>query len=116
MRYTVLATALVLMVSPPAQADQFAIRLNSQFAGASPGLLSTLNITEIDSFAVDSNFYIIIDAPNEDYVEAFVYAVHRDALELHALDANWTHPIVVKMPIELKIGFLRSLACSFCVS
>lgn len=119
MSRTILAatvTGFALMASLPAHADQFAVRVNSEFKGATPELLSTLRITEVDNFAVGGNFYLILEAPDVAYVEAYVFAIHRIAVELHALDANWIHPTVAGMPIDEKIGFLRRLACSFCVS
>ena len=117
MNRTILAatvTGLTLLASHPGRADQFAVRISSAFDGASSGLLTSLRVTEVDNFTVNGEFFLILDAPDEAYVEAYVFAIGRRAIELNALDADWTHFTVAEMPLETRLGFLRPLACNFC--
>ncbi len=115
-RTTITATALALLGALEAHADQYAIRIDVAFGGATPGLLKALKIEEIDNFKVLGNQYIILDAPDEAYVEAYIFAIGRKAVELSALDADWTHPSVSEMPIESRLRFLRQIECEYCIS
>ncbi|WP_112320288.1 hypothetical protein [Oceanibium sediminis] len=114
--FTATLTGLALLAVLPARAEQFAVRIGSAFDGATPGLLATLKITEIDIFTLGGDHYLILDAPAAAYVEAYVQAIGRDAVELNALDADWTHPGVAEMPLDKRLRFLRKLSCDYCVT
>lgn len=105
---------LGLVATLPAQADQFAVRLDAAFDGASADLLAALDITLIEGFSENDADYLVLDAPSEAHVEAFLYAIERDARELHALDADWSNPVMRELTASQRIGFLRAMECEFC--
>ena len=115
-RTPISATTLALLGTLQAHADQYAVRINVAFDGATPELLQALRIEEIDNFKVHGNQYVILEAPCEAYVEAYVFAIGRKAVELSTLDADWTHPSVAEMPLENRLRFLRQVECEYCVS
>lgn len=117
MTRNLIASALVaLAMAAPATAEQFAVKLNAAYDGANPKLMQALKISEIESFSENGAHYLVLDAPNEAYVEAFILAIARDAIELHALDADWSNPAMNHLSIEQRLGFLRAIYCEFCSS
>jgi len=115
-RNLIASAFLALSVAVPAHADQFAVRLDAVYEGANPKLLEALKISEIESFSEDGAHYVVVDAPNDAYVEAFVLAIGRDAMELNALDADWSNPVMGNLTISQRLGFFRSIECEFCTS
>ena len=115
-RNFITAAILALTVALPAQADQFAVRIDAAYDGASPKLMETLKVSEIESFSENGSHYVVLDAPNEAYVEAFFLAIGRKAMELNVLEANWNRPAMKNLPISQRLGFLRSIECGFCTS
>lgn len=113
-RKIITAAALALATALPAQADQFAVRLDAAYPGASSGLMATLHVSEIESFTENGATYVILDAPNAAYVEAFFNAIGRDVVELNELDANWTAPAFASLPMPKRMEFLRPVTCDFC--
>ncbi len=110
------AALLALSVAIPAQADQFAVRLDAAYQGASSGLMDTLKVSEIESFTEAGSHYVILEAPNDAYVEAFFLAIGRTALELNRLEADWTMPAMDNLSIAQRLGFMRPITCDFCTS
>lgn len=110
----ILAMAAALPVALPAGAEQFAVHLDTPFEGAHPRLLDTLRVSEIEIFTEDGAHYIVLDAPNPAYVEAFVEAIGPDAIALNALDADWANPVLDNLTMAQRLGFLRPVPCEFC--
>jgi hypothetical protein len=110
------AALFVLTAALPAQADQFAVQIDAAYPGASPALMQTLQITEIEALSEGGAYYVILDAPGEAYVETFFNVLGLTALELNALDADWTNPAMAEMPAALRLRFLRAIPCEFCTS
>ncbi len=108
------AAVIALSAGLPAHAEQFAVRINASFVGASAGLLETLKIAELETFTFNGAHYVVLDAPSDAYVEAYVLAIGRTAAELNSLDADWLNPVVVGLPLDQRLGFLRPVACGFC--
>ena len=110
------ASLLALTIALPTQAEQFAVELNTAYDGANAELMETLKISEIESFSENDAHYIVLDAPNDAYVEAFVLAIGRKAIALNVLEANWNNPVMEDLSISQRLGFLRAIACEFCTS
>ncbi len=110
------AAILASLVAMPASADQFAVQINDAYDGASPKLMEVLKVSEVETFSEDGRHYVVLEAPDEAYVEAFFHAINREALELHALDADWTNPTMQHLSIAQRLGFLRAIDCGFCTS
>ncbi|MDU8912327.1 hypothetical protein [Aestuariicoccus sp. MJ-SS9] len=110
------AAILALFAALPAAADQFAVRIDHAYGGASPQLLEVLKVSEIESFSENGRHFVVLEAPGEAYVEAFFHAIGRNALELNALDADWTNPAMQHLSIAQRLGFLREIDCGFCTS
>lgn len=115
-RPTILAALFAFTVAMPATAEQFAVQIDEAYEGASPKLMETLRVSEVESFSEDGSHYVVLEAPNEAYVEAFFLAIHREALELHVVDADWTNPSMQHLSIAQRLGFLREVDCGFCTS
>ncbi len=117
MKRSMIPTALLAtMLALPAAADQFAVQIDDAYDGADLRLMDTLRVSVIESFAEGDAHYVILDAPGIAYVEAFILAINRDALELNALDADWTNPTMQHLSPAQRLGFLRAIDCEFCVS
>ena len=71
---------------------------------AIPKLMEVLKVSEVESFSEDGRHYVVLEAPDEAYVEAFFHAINREALELHALDADWTNPTMQHLSIAQRLG------------
>lgn len=110
------AILLALATALPATADQFAVQIDKEYPGASQKLMDVLKISEVESFSENGDHYVVIDAPDEAYVEAFFHAIHLKAIELHTLEANWTNPTMQHLSIGQRLGFLREIDCTFCTS
>lgn len=113
---TILAALFAFAITMPATAEQFAVEIDEVYEGASPGLMETLKVSEVESFSQDGSHYVVLEAPNEAYVEAFIIAIHRDALELSVVDADWTNPTMQHLSVAQRLGFLREVDCGFCTS
>jgi len=100
----------------PATAEQFAVQIDAAYEGASPRLIETLKVSEVESFSEDGSHFVILEAPDEAYVEAFFFAIHREALELNVVDADWTNPTMQHLTVAQRLGFLREIDCDFCSS
>ncbi|MGI3183659.1 hypothetical protein [Nioella aestuarii] len=117
MTRTIFTTAaLVLATAIPAQAEQFAVRIDAAYQGANDRLMEAMQITEIDSFSQGDAHYVVLDAPDEAYVEAFFFAIGRDAIELNTLDADWRAPGMDGLSVAQRLDFLRAIHCEFCTS
>lgn len=115
-RPTIPATLFVLFAALPATAEQFAVQLDAAYEGASPRLIEALKISEVESFSENGSHYVVLEAPNEAYVEAFFNAIHLDAFELNVIEANWMNPTMKHLSIAERLGFLREIDCEFCTS
>jgi hypothetical protein len=113
---TIPAALLALSFALPASADQFAVQIDAAYEGASPKLMETLGISEVESFTENGAHYVVLDAPSEAYVEAFFFAIRREALELSRVDADWTNPAMQHLSVAERLGFLRVIDCGFCTS
>lgn len=109
-------TAVSFAFTLPAQADQFAVQLDASYEGASVKLMETLKVTEVEVFTEGDAHYVVLDAPDEAYVEAFILAIGREAVALNALEANWTNPAMQHLSISQRLGFFRAIECEFCSS
>ena len=110
------ATLVALFAALPATAEQFAVQIDAAYEGANPKLMKELRVSEVESFSENGSHYVVLEAPNEAYVEAFFFAIHREALELHVVDADWTNPTMQHLSIAQRLGFLRAIKCEFCTS
>ena len=110
------ATAILFTIALPVQADQFAVQLDAPYDGANASLMETLKISEVEAFSEGNAHYVVLDAPNEAYVEAFVLAIGRDAVGLNTLEANWSNPSMQHLSIARRLGFFRAITCEFCSS
>lgn len=82
------ATAIFFAVSLPVNAEQFAVQLDVPYDGASAKLIEIMKVSEVEVFSEGDAHYLVLDAPNEAYVEAFILAIGRNAVALNALEAN----------------------------
>ena len=76
------AAIFAFLAALPASADQFAVQINDAYDGASPKLMQVLKVSEVESFSENGRHYVVLEAPDEAYVEAFFHAINREALEL----------------------------------
>ena len=113
-RNIVLTTALVLAAALPASAEQFVVQVDSPYDGASERLQETLKVSEVEAFSENGAHYVILEAPNEAYVEAFFLAIQPKAIELNVLEADWTRPAMAELSMSQRLGFLKPIDCDFC--
>ena len=111
---SILALAALAALSPAAQAEQFVAERASPFLAANAELLAALHVTEIDSYALNGRHYLVIDAPDEGYVEAYFFATHQPPLSLHRIGADWTGPGLATLSLEARQPFLTAAPCDFC--
>ena len=116
MKLTQGAMILVFVTTCAASADQFAIRTNKPVSGASAGLLETLDIREIEAVEINGAHYILINAKDEGYAEAYIFAHGIDAKALYRLEADWTGPGLSSLPLEARGAFFKETICEFCTS
>lgn len=110
------AIALVIATTCAASADQFAIRTEKPVSGASKGLLETLDIREIDAVEINGTHFIVIEAKNEGYVEAYIFGHAIDAKALYRLEADWSGAGLSSLPVEAREAFFEETICEFCTS
>ena len=109
---TALAT---LLAASAAGAEQYVVQIGAPYEGAATGLLDTLRISEIDAFdTADGRHFVVIDAPNEAYVEAFFLAINVTPSALHTVGGDWTGPALSAVPMETRWLFLSEANCGFC--
>ncbi len=115
-RHTIPAALFVFAMALPATAEQFAVQIDAAYEGASPKLKEALKVYEVESFSANGSHYVVLDAPNEAYVEAFFFAINREAIELNVVDADWTNTTMQHLSLAQRLGFLRAINCNFCTS
>ncbi|MEM5542656.1 hypothetical protein WNY61_07885 [Sulfitobacter sp. AS92] len=115
-KLTQAATILVLATSCAASADQFAIRTNKPVSGASERLLETLDVREIEAVEINGAYFIVLEAKNEGYVEAYIFGHGVDAKALYRLEADWTGPGLSSLSVEARGAFFKETICEFCTS
>lgn len=112
-----LATIVAALLSvTAASAEQYVARIDQTFQGPSAALLDALKIVEIDTFEHGGFSYIVVEAPNEGYIEAYFLAINVTPTELHMLQADWTAPGLSGLSLEQRLPFLRPAPCGFCNS
>jgi len=99
-----------------AMADQYVAQLDAPMAKASAGLLENLKIVEIDAFTHDGTHYVVIEAPNEAYLEAYFYAMSRSPKALHTLGPDWNASGLSSSQLEQQLPILAFASCGFCSS
>jgi hypothetical protein len=112
----VTATACLFASALTTFADQFAVQLDGPVVHASQGLLDTLHVQEIDAFELEGSRYIVLSAPNADYVEAYAYALSITPVAVFALEADWTGSGLSSLPISARTPFMLATSCGFCSS
>lgn len=115
-KVTQAAIALVVATAGAAAADQYAIQTAEPVTGASQKLLASLQVREIDAVEINGMHYLVIEARDEGYVEAFVFAQNIDAKGLYRLEADWSGSGLSSLPIEAREPFLEETICEFCTS
>lgn len=110
------AIALIVATTGAASADQFAIQTDKPVSGASQGLLETLDIREIDALEINGAHFIVLEAKNEGYVEAYIFGRRIDAKALYRLEADWTGAGLSSLPVEARGAFFLETICEFCTS
>ncbi len=103
-------------VAAAASADQYVARVDAPFHGASAELLDTLKIVEIDVFEHGGATYLVVEAPDEGFIEAYFFAMHRVPEELYLLQADWTASGLSGLALEQRLPFLTPAPCNYCTS
>jgi hypothetical protein len=83
--------------------------------GSDP-LLATLHIREVDAVEINGAHFIVIDARDEGYVEAYVFAMNIDATSLYRLEEDWDGAGRSSRPREARVPCLHATVCEFCIS
>lgn len=115
-RTSFFAALFALLGTNAAIADQFVAELDVAFDGASPQLLASLKVVEVDAFKHDGKHYVVLDAPSEGYVEAYFFALGLKPAALHTLGADWSAPGLSSLSLENRLPFLQPTQCDFCLS
>ena len=108
--------AATFFVAAAASADQYAARIDTPFHGASAELLDALKIVEIDVFEHGGATYIVVEAPDEGYVETYFFALRRAPEQLYLLQADWLASGLSGLSLEQRLPFLTPAHCGFCTS
>ncbi|UWR34937.1 hypothetical protein K3759_07555 [Sulfitobacter sp. W027] len=115
-KMTKTAAAFVFATTCAASADQFAIRTNEPVSGANKGLLEALDVREIDAVEMNGAHFLVLEAKNEGYVEAYIFGRGIDAKALYRLEADWTGAGLSSLPVEARGAFFEETICEFCTS
>jgi hypothetical protein len=110
------AAAISIAATCSAAADQFAIQTDGPVIGASDQLLATLHIREVDAVEINGVYFTVIDADDEGYVEAYVFAMNIKATALYRLEEDWDGAGLSSLPMEARAPFLHATVCEFCNS
>jgi len=110
------AAAISIAATCSVAADQFAIQTDGPVIGASDRLLATLHIREVDAVEINGVHFFVIDARDEGYVEAYVFAMNIKATALYRLEEDWDGAGLSSLPMEARPPFLHVTFCEFCVS
>lgn len=110
------AAILAPVLAASAHADQFAIQTTEPVVGASEQLLETLHIREVDAVEINGAHFLVIDARDEGYVEAYVFAMNINAKVLYRLQEPWDGAGLSSLPMEAREPFLHETQCDFCTS
>lgn len=108
------AVLAILIAAPSAMAEQYVVQINTPFEGANKSLLESLKITEIDAYTLDGAHFVVIEASNEGYLEAYFYAIYHSPMAIHTIGADWTGPGLAALSIEQRLPFLAPANCEFC--
>lgn len=115
-RLTQTAITVVFATACAASADQFAIRTNEPLSGANKGLLEALDVREIEAVEMNGAHFLVLEAKNEGYVEAYIFGRGIDAKALYRLEADWTGAGLSSLPVDARATFFEETICEFCTS
>lgn len=111
-----IAVSAAVLVATTVSADQYVAKIDATFQGASASLLEALKVVEIEIFDHEGAKYIVVEAPDEGYVKAYFFAVHRVPEELYLLQADWMASGLSGLSLEQRLPFLTQVTCDFCTS
>jgi len=114
----IIQTALLvsLVAAGGASADQFAVQTTEPVVAASDQLLEILRVHEVETVEIDGAKFIILDARDEGYVEAYIFAMNIDAKGLYRLNEDWNGAGLSSLPVEARQPFLHKTFCEGCSS
>ncbi|MDG1117488.1 MAG: hypothetical protein P8N72_10200 [Flavimaricola sp.] len=110
----IMSAATALVLAGPAAADQYIISLSEPLDGVSTGLLDTLKIAVVDSFAYQGENFAVIEAPNDAYLEAFFSAITTTPVSLRQLPIDWTGEAMAAIDTSARLRFGDLITCGFC--
>lgn len=105
---------VAVLLGAPALADQYVLQIDGNLAVASVGLRSILQIDEIDAFTLGGNDYVVVEAPDEGYLEAYFHAARHTPRTLSTLDTDWDGPGLAGLALERRMLFMTPADCGFC--
>lgn len=106
--------AIVAMATAPASADQYVIRAQKALPAASAGLQQSLKIRTVDTFSHDGAHYVVIESPDEAYLEAYFFALESHPDALYRIDAGWSAQGLSGLSLDQRMPFLAPAPCDFC--
>lgn len=110
------AAGLALLTASAASAEQFVVQLDGVYQSGDLDLQKALKVSEIATFTEGGRHYLILDAPNDAYIESYLMATHNKVTELGVLDADWTKPVMSELTVTQRLRFSTPIECEICVS
>lgn len=111
---TTLAAAALIALAGPSLADQFLLSVSEPFDAVNERVLETLKIEVVDRFSHDGRNFVVVDAPNEAYLETLFNSTPIRPLSLQRLAVDWSGEAMAEIETAQRLKFGAPVACGFC--
>lgn len=111
---TLPAVAALFAFAGPSLADQFLISVSEPFASVNERVLETLKIEVVDGFSHDGQDFVVVNAPNEAYLETLFNSTSVRPLSLQRLAVDWSGEAMAQIDTAQRLKFGAPVACGFC--
>lgn len=111
---TVSAAAALLALASPSLADQFLLSVSQPFESVNERVLETLKIAVVDRFSHDGRNFVVVDAPNEAYLETLFNSTPIRPLSLQRLAVDWSGEAMAEIETAQRLKFGAPVVCGFC--
>lgn len=113
-KITLSTAAAMIALAGPSLADQFLISVSEPFGAVNERVLETLKIELVDGFSHDGQNFVVVNAPNEAYLETLFNITHIRPLGLQRMAVDWSGEAMLEIETAQRLKFGAPVACGFC--
>ena len=102
-------------IANAALAESYILTLAAPLDERAAPLFNATSTALVESFEANGVHYVVIEAPNEIYVETFFSSYDEWPVAMSTLEGGWSSDRYVEMPLERRLLELKQMHCRFCL-